>query len=43
LVLDDKNDYKNYEFLQKARVRLDNSNIIVVNHSLLFSDLNSET
>ncbi|MDD2871374.1 MAG: helicase C-terminal domain-containing protein [Candidatus Gracilibacteria bacterium] len=43
LVLDDKNDYKKYEYLHKARVRLENSNIIIVNHSLLFSDLNSET
>lgn len=43
LVLDEKNDYKKYEFLFKARTRLDCSNVIIVNHSLLFSDLNSET
>lgn len=43
LVLDEKNDYKKYEFLYKARIRLDYSNVIVLNHSLLFSDLNSET
>ncbi len=43
LVLDEKNNYKKYEYLHKARIRLSNSNVIVVNHSLLFSDLNSET
>ena len=41
-VLSDKNDYKRYEYLFKARVRLDSSNIIIINHSLLFSDLNNE-
>jgi len=43
IVLDDKNDYKNYEYLYKARVWLNCSNVIIINHSLLFSDLNSET
>ena len=42
-VLSDKNDYKKYEFLYKARLRLTSSNIVIINHSLLFSDLNSET
>ncbi len=42
-VLEDKNDYKRYEYLFKARIQLESSNIIVINHSLLFSDLNTET
>jgi len=42
LVIAEKNDYRRYEFLFKARVRLESSNIIVINHSLLFSDLNTE-
>jgi ATP-dependent DNA helicase DinG len=41
-VLADKNDYRRYEYLFKARVRLESSNVIVINHSLLFSDLNTE-
>lgn len=42
LVLTDKNDYKKYEYIFKARIRLESSNIIIINHSLLFSDLNTE-
>lgn len=42
-VIWEKNDYVKYEYLFKARVRLESSNIIVINHSLLFSDLNTET
>jgi Rad3-related DNA helicase len=38
-----KNEYKEYEFLYKAREKLNYSNIIIINHSLLFSDLKSET
>jgi ATP-dependent DNA helicase DinG len=41
-VLADKNDYRRYEYLFKARVKLESSNVIVINHSLLFSDLNNE-
>lgn len=41
-VLADKNDYRRYEYLFKARVRLESSNVIIINHSLLFSDLNNE-
>ena len=39
----DKSDYKEYEYLFKARNSLEKSNVIVINHSLLFSDLNNET
>jgi len=42
-VLEDKNTYRRYEYLFKARVKLESSNIIIINHSLLFSDLNTET
>lgn len=42
-VLTEKNDYRRYEYLFKARVRLESSNVIIINHSLLFSDINSET
>ena len=42
-VLEDKNDYRRYEYLFKARIKLESSNIIIINHSLLFSDLNRET
>ena len=42
LTLSDKNIYKKYEFLYKARYKLDISNIIIINHSLLFSDISSE-
>ena len=41
-VLEDKNDYRRYEYLFKARIKLESSNVIVINHSLLFSDLNTE-
>ncbi|MFK7780255.1 MAG: helicase C-terminal domain-containing protein [Candidatus Gracilibacteria bacterium] len=41
-VLAEKNDYRRYEYIFKARVRLESSNIIIINHSLLFSDLNTE-
>ncbi|QFR39753.1 DEAD/DEAH box helicase [Candidatus Gracilibacteria bacterium 28_42_T64] len=42
LLLTDKNIYRDYEFLFKARQRVETSNIVVINHSLLFSDLKSE-
>jgi|TARA_Y100001960_G_C14709459_1_gene846149 Rad3-related DNA helicase len=38
----EKNPYKDYEFLAKARSQVDRSNIIIINHSLLFSDLKGE-
>lgn len=41
-ILNEKNDYKNYEYLNKARKKLDISDIIIINHSLLFSDINSD-
>ena len=41
-VLADKNDYRRYEYLFKARTKLESSNVIIVNHSLLFSDINNE-
>lgn len=41
-VIWEKNDYRRYEYLFKARTKLESSNIIVINHSLLFSDLNTE-
>ena len=42
LVLQDSNDYLEYEFIFKARQSLINSNIIILNHSLLFSDLKTD-
>jgi Rad3-related DNA helicase len=42
-VLSEKNDYRRYEFLFKARTKLESSNVIIINHSLLFSDLNQES
>ena len=43
ITLSDTNKYKEYEFLYKAREELKQSNIVVINHSLLFSDLKTET
>lgn len=40
--ISEKNPYKDHEFIQKARKKVEKSNIIVINHSLLFSDLESE-
>ncbi len=37
-ILNDENEFKNYEFLFKARIKAQNSNIVVVNHSLLIQD-----
>ncbi|MBW7954707.1 DEAD/DEAH box helicase [Candidatus Gracilibacteria bacterium] len=37
-VLSDENEFKNYEFLFKARIKAQNSNIVIVNHSLLIQD-----
>ncbi len=41
-VLGENNPYKNYEFLVYARHQVDISDIVVINHSLLFSDLHSD-
>lgn len=41
-VLWENNPYKNYEFLVYARHQVEISDIVVINHSLLFSDLHSE-
>lgn len=43
VTLKDDNKYKDYEFLFKARNSLNSSNIVVINHSLLFSDVVSES
>ena len=40
--LKEKNPYKSYEFIFKARNKINSSNVIIVNHSLLFSDLVSD-
>ncbi len=39
ITLKDENPYKNYEFLFKARQNVAKSNIIIINHSLLLSDI----
>lgn len=36
-------NYMNYEFLFKARQKLEESNIVIINHSLLFSDLKTDS
>jgi predicted DnaQ family exonuclease/DinG family helicase len=41
-VILDNNPYKNYEFLIYARHQVEVSDIVVINHSLLFSDIHSE-
>ena len=43
LVLSDQNEYKFYEHIFKARSDAQNSNIVVVNHSLLLQDIGSTT
>jgi ATP-dependent DNA helicase DinG len=40
--LSEKNPYNEYEFLYKAREALSDANITIINHSLLFSSLESE-
>lgn len=37
-----KNIYLDYEFLEKARKSIDFSDLVIINHSLLFSDLENE-
>ncbi|MDP5038890.1 MAG: exonuclease domain-containing protein, partial [Candidatus Gracilibacteria bacterium] len=41
ITLSDVNDNKYYEFLFKARTQAQNSNIVIINHSLLLQDINS--
>ena len=37
-----KNIYLDYEFLEKARKSIDFNDLVIINHSLLFSDLENE-
>ena len=37
-----KNIYLDYDFLEKARKSIDFSDLVIINHSLLFSDLENE-
>ncbi len=39
----EENNYFEYEFLEKARKSIDYSDIVIINHSLLFSDINKES
>ncbi len=41
LVLLESNDYKNYEYIFKARSKAQKSNIVIINHSLLVQDASS--
>lgn len=41
LILLESNDYKTYEYIFKARSEAQNSNIVIINHSLLIQDSNS--
>ncbi len=41
--ISEKNPYRDFEFIYKARKNLEKSNVVVINHSLLFSDLENET
>lgn len=41
LVLLDSNDYKSYEYIYKARIKAQKSNIVIINHSLLIQDATS--
>lgn len=41
--ISEKNPYRDYEFIYKARKWVEKSNIVVINHSLLYSDLASES
>ncbi len=41
-VMSDENPYKNHEFYLFARAQVEASDIIIINHSLLFSDVNSQ-
>jgi len=41
--ISEKNQYRDFEFIYKAREWVKKSNIVVINHSLLYSDLASES
>ncbi len=41
-ILDKSNKYLNDEFVYKNKKRLDKSDIVIINHSLLFSDLKND-
>lgn len=41
--LQEKNQYRDYEFLLKSRKSVEKANIVIINHSLLFTDLVSES
>lgn len=43
LVLRDDNPYKHYEFLYKARINSQKSNIVIINHSILLQDTKSNS
>lgn len=42
LILNEDNPYKEYEFLSKAKKRANNSNIIIINHSILAQELQTK-
>jgi Rad3-related DNA helicase len=42
LTIDEKNPYLKKEFLYKQKINLELADIVVVNHSLLFSDLKND-
>jgi len=41
--LQEKNQYRDYEFLLKSRKSVEKANIVIINHSLLFTDLVAES
>nr|MDD3720202.1 helicase C-terminal domain-containing protein [Candidatus Gracilibacteria bacterium] len=41
-ILTEKNPYLKEEFIYKQKVNLDNSDIVIVNHSMLFTDLKND-
>ncbi len=40
--LSEKNPYLSYEFVYKARKSIEHSDVVIINHSLLFADFESE-
>gem|GEM_PF-1020946 len=41
--MNEKNQYMEYEFLLKARKSLEKANIVIINHSLLFTDMAADS
>ena len=41
-IMSEENPYKNYEFYLFARGNVENADVVIINHSLLFSDINSQ-